>query len=121
MMNENMVIDEKVLSENADFLRAVVSAKTIEEAQNICAEYNIDLPADAWEEVREACRNGKLEMGELSEDDLDMVSGGRVNGSQLIALLSGVAGFGGLIALGSPIGILVGCMSIGFLAYKTFH
>ena len=77
-MNENFVIDEKLVSENSDFLKAVAAAKTVEEAQSICAEYNIELPKDAWEEIQRSYQSGKLGEGELSDDDLDAVSGGRI-------------------------------------------
>ena len=75
-MNENIVIDEKLISENSDFLKAVVVAKTVEEAQSICAQYNVELPKDVWEEIQRSYQSGKLDEGELSDDDLDAVSGG---------------------------------------------
>ena len=120
-MNENFVIDEKLVSENSDFLKAVAAAKTVEEAQSICAEYNIELPKDAWEDIQRSYQSGKLGEGELSDDDLDAVSGGRINGDHWLAALGGVAGLGATIALGNPLGMLVACAWIGYHAYKTFR
>lgn len=115
-MDENAVINEKLLAENADFLKAVVEAKTIEEAQTVCAEYNIELPENIWKEIQDS-----YHAGELSEDDLDAVSGGRkINGNHLLSALGGVVGLGAVIAAGSAAGVLVACAWIGYHAYKTF-
>jgi hypothetical protein len=115
-MNENIVIDEKLVIENTDFIKAVVGAKSIEEAQSICAEYNIELPEEAWREIQDTYRDG-----ELSEDDLSAVSGGKLNGNHLLSALAGIAGLGATIAAGSALGVLVACAWIGYHAYKTFR
>lgn len=114
-MNENVVINEELIAENADFLKAVVTANTIEEAQNICNEYNIVLPEDVWKNIRKSYSEG-----ELDEDDLDAVSGG-LDGGNLLSALSLVAGIGGTIMTGSALGILVACATIGYLGYKAFR
>lgn len=114
-MNENMIINEELLAENADFLKAVVVAKTIEEAQKICAEYNVELPEDVWQEIQNSYRDG-----ELGETDLDTVSGGKVSGSHLLSALGGVVGLGATIAAGSAGGVVVACAWIGYNAYKAF-
>lgn len=119
-MKENITINEELLTENADFLKAVVAAKTIEEAQNVCKEYNIELPEDVWKEIQNSYAEGKLGTGELSEDDLDTVSGGKINGSHLLNAIGGVVGLGAVIAAGSAAGVLVACAWIGYHTYKTF-
>lgn len=120
-MSENFVIDEKLVTENSDFLKAVAAAKTVEEAQGVCAEYNVDLPEDVWEEIQGSYHSGKLNEGELNDDDLDSVSGGRLNGSHLLNAIGGIAGLGVVIAAGNPVGVLVACAWIGFHAYRTFR
>lgn len=114
-MNENYVINDKLLAENADFLKAVVEAKTIEDARKVCAKYNTDLPEEVWDDILKAYRDG-----ELSENDLDAISGGKVNGSHLLSALGGVVGLGATIAAGSMGGVLVACAWIGYHAYKAF-
>lgn len=114
-MNENVVINEELLAENSDFLKAVLGAKTVEEAQNICAEYNIELPEDKWRDIQDSYRN----TGELGEDDLDAVSGG-VNGNSLLTTIASVVGLGAAVAAGSAAGVLVACAWIGYHGYKTF-
>ena len=119
-MDENGVINEKLLAENSDFLKAVVKAKTIEEARSICVEYNIELPDDVWKKIQDSYCNGNLDIDELSDDDLDAVSGGGQRGKAFLNLLGGVAGLGAAIAMGSPLGILVAFGWIGYYAYTTF-
>lgn len=114
-MNENVIIKEELIAENADFLKAVAGAKTIDEAKKICAEFNQELPEDVWKEVQAACRNG-----ELSEMDLDGVAGG-FSGSSLLNTLGGIAGLGGAIALGAPAGVLLAIAWIGYHGYMTFR
>lgn len=115
-MNENIIINEELLAENADFLKTVVGAKTIEDARKICVEYNVELPEDVWQEIQNACCEG-----ELGENDLDTVSGGKVSGSHLLSALGGVVGLGATIAAGSAGGVLVACAWIGYNAYKAFR
>lgn len=119
-MNDNVMIDEKLLTENADFLKAVVAAKTIEDAQKVCAEYNIELPEDAWKEIQQKHCAEAQNAGELKEDELDAISGGKVNGSHFLSALGGVAGLGAVVAAGSPAGVLVACAWIGYHGYKAF-
>lgn len=114
-MNENVVINEELIAENSEFLKAVVSAKTIDEAKNICAEYNIELPEDVWKQIQDSYRNG-----ELSEDELDSISGGKVNGDHLLNAIGGVVGLGATIAAGSAAGVLVACAWVGYHTYKAF-
>lgn len=113
-MNENVVINEELVAENADFLKAVLKAKTIDEAQKICAEYNVELPENVWEEAQAACREG-----ELDEDDLDAVAGG-FSGENLLKTIGGIAGLGAAIAAGSAVGVLLAFGWVGYYAYKTF-
>ena len=115
-MNENGIINEELIAQNADFLKAVVQAKTFEEAQGICAEYKIELPAEVWKDVQAAYSEG-----ELSEDDLGAVSGGKLNGNYLLQTIGGIAGLGGAIAMGAPAGVLLACAWIGYNAYRTFR
>lgn len=115
-MNNNIVINKELLEENADFLKAVVGAKTVEEAHHICEEYKVELPQAMWTEIRNSYSDG-----ELSEDDLDFVSGGKVNGEYLLKTIGGVVGLGATIAAGSAAGILVACAWIGYNGYKTFR
>lgn len=114
-MNENVMIKEDLIAENADFLKAVAGAKTIEEARKICTEYNQELPEDVWNEVQAACRNG-----ELSEEDLDGVAGG-FSGENLLKTLGGIAGLGAAIAAGAPAGVLLAVAWIGYHGYRTFR
>lgn len=114
-MNEIM-INEELIAENSDFLKAVVGASTIEEAQKICAEYNVELPEDVWKEIQNSNREG-----ELGEDELDAVAGGKVNGEYLLKTIGGVVGLGATIAAGSAAGVLVACAWIGYYGYKTFR
>lgn len=121
-MNENTIIDEKLLAENSDFLNAVVGAKTVEEAENICAEYHVELPEDMWKDIHNSYSEGKLDAGELGEDELDAVSGGRkLNGNYFLKTLAGVVGLGAVVAAGSAAGVLVACAWIGYNAYRTFR
>lgn len=115
-MNENIVIDEELIAQNADFLKAVAEAKTVEEAQKICAEYNVELPEEVWKEVQASCS-----CGELSEDELGTVSGGKINGKMLLTTLGNVGGVGAAIMAGSPAGVLLACAWLGYNAYKTFR
>lgn len=114
-MKENVTTKEELIAENADFLKTVAGAKTIEEARNICAEYNVELPEELWKEVQDACHNG-----ELSEDDLDIVAGG-FSGDSLLKTLGGIAGLGGAIAMGAPAGVLLAVAWIGYHGYNTFR
>ena len=114
-MNENVITKEELIAENADFLKTVAGARTIEEARKICAEYNVELPEELWNEVQSACRNG-----ELSEDDLCNVAGG-FSGENLLKTLGGIAGLGGAIAMGAPAGVLLAVAWIGYHGYKTFR
>lgn len=121
-LNENVIIDEEMLVENADFLKAVVGAKTVEEAQAICAEYKIELPEDMWKEIQNSYRDGELNMDELSEEELDEVAGGKkLNGNYLLQTLGGVVGLAAVVAAGSAPGVLIACAWIGYNAYKTFR
>ena len=100
-INGNNVIDEKLLAENSDFLKAVVGAKTVEEAKNICTEYNIELPEEMWDDIQSTYCNGKLDTSELNEEELDAVSGGKLNGNHLLQAVAGVVGLGAVVAAGS--------------------
>lgn len=93
-MNE-MMINEELVAENSDFLKAVVGAKTVEEAQKVCAEYNIELTDDVWKEVQNSYSDG-----ELGEDEMDTVAGGKVNSQYLLQTLGGIVGLGDVIAAG---------------------
>lgn len=119
-MNENPIINETLLNENADFLKAAVGAKTIEEAKNICAEYNIELPQDTWKEIQAAYCDGKQNSDELAEDDLNAISGG-MSGKSLLSTVGGVVGLGGAIMAGSAAGVLLACAWVGYYAYETFN
>lgn len=118
--NENFVIDEKLVAENSDFLKAVAEAKTIEQAQEVCSEYNVALPEEVWNGVKASYHSMVGDAGELSEDELLNVSGGRMNGNHFLNTLAGIAGLGAVIAAGSPAGVLVACAWIGYHGYKTF-
>ena len=114
-MNENIIVKEKLIAENADFLNAVAVAKTVEEARKICAEYNMELPEDVWKEVQNACSNT-----ELSEDDLGAVAGG-FSGDNLLKTLGGIAGLGAAVTAGAPAGVLLAVAWVGYYGYKTFR
>lgn len=115
-MYETTTINNEMLIENADFLKAVVGAETIEEAQQVCAEYHMELPEEVWAEIQKSFRNG-----ELGEDDLDVVNGGKkISGNHLLSALGGVVGLGATIAAGSAAGVVVACAWIGYHGYKTF-
>lgn len=118
--NENMVIDEKLLTDNAEFLKAVIGAKTVEEAQSICKEFNIVLPDDMWQNIKNSYRDGKLVTTELSENELSDVAGG-FSGDHLLNAIAGVVGLGAVVAAGSAAGCVVACAWIGYHAYKTFR
>lgn len=118
-VNENVIIDEKYVAENADFLKAVLEAKTLEEARHICDEYKIELPEEKWKEVEASFCGGVSNTEELSEEELCEVSGG-IRGSNLLSALGGIAGLGATIAIGSPLGIAVACAWIGYHGYKAF-
>ena len=120
-MSENIAINEQLLNENADFLKAVVGAKTIDEAQCICAEYNVELPDDTWKEIQNSYCDGKRNSGELGEDDLNSINGGKVNGNHLLSAVGGVVGLGVVIGAGSAAGVLVACAWVGYHTYKTFR
>ena len=120
--NENNGIQEELLIENTDFLKAVSGATTLEEAQSICTEYNIVLPEDMWKDIQLSYYDRKLGTGELDEEELEAVSGGiRINGDQLLQTAGGIVGLGAVIAAGSPAGVLVACAWIGYHGYKTFR
>lgn len=115
-MCETTTINNEMLIENADFLKAVVGAETIEDAQQVCAEYHMELPEEVWEEIQKSFRNG-----ELGEDDLDAINGGKkISGNHLLNTLGGVVGLGATIAAGSAAGVVVACAWIGYHGYKTF-
>lgn len=114
-MNENIIVNEEKLVENADFLKAVMGAKNIEEAQKICAEYNVELPEEEWKKIQDSCQDG-----ELGEVDLGAVSGG-LSGNHLLLTIGGVVGLGATIAAGSALGVLVACAWIGYNGYMAFR
>ena len=118
-MNENPIINETLLNENADFLKAAVGAKTIEEAKNICTEYNIELPQDVWEKIQAAYCDGKQNSDELAEDDLNAISGG-MSGKSLLSTVGQVVVAGTAITSGTAAGVLLACAWVGYYAYKTF-
>lgn len=119
-MNENGIINEELLAENSDFLKAVLKAKTIEEARGICAEYNVELPDDVWEKAQDSYCNRNLNTDELSDDELDAVSGGVARGKAMLTLLTSVSTLAGAITMGTPLGILLACGWVGYNLYTTF-
>lgn len=119
--NENAVANEELLAKNSDFLKAVVGAKTVEEAQDICAEYRVELPQDVWNGIQDSCRGGESGSGELSEDALSDVCGGTFNGENFLKTVGGIVGLGATVAAGSAAGVLVACAWVGYYGYKTFR
>ncbi len=116
---ENEVINEEFLAEHKDFLKDVINARTVEDAQAVCAGYGVELPESAWEEIRNTC--GTADDDLISEEELETVCGGRrVSGENLLKTLAGIAGLGAVVAAGSAAGVLVACAWIGYHAYKTF-
>lgn len=83
MTNEEM---EKLFQE-PEFINSLMNAKTAENIQAICKEKGLDLTDAEVNDVVDCLKAVKT--GELSDDDLENVSGGWVDqiGSMLIKML----------------------------------
>lgn len=115
--NENFAINEELIAEKADFLKAVVGAKTVEEAKRICSEYHEDFSAEMWAEIEEYSHIVVLDGDELSEDALDNVAGGKkLNGGALMTVVGIVGGIAG-----GPVGVLCVCATLGYYGYRIFN
>lgn len=75
---ENININEKVreLADNKEFMDRIHETKSIEEYQQLLAEYGVETTVEELKSGIEQMSAKLSENGELTADDLDMVAGG---------------------------------------------
>ncbi len=66
-------MDVKKLLENEDFIHAMENARDCAEATEVFRQYGFEVSEEELQKVKELCKDG-----ELSEDALENVAGGRL-------------------------------------------
>lgn len=122
-MENNQIMLDKIqkLMEEAEFVRKLENAKTVDASLSLLRDNGITVTADEIEVgYRKGMHyledNGYIENGELTEAGLDMVSGGSRFGYGVAKLGSGVAGAGlGLMLAGVCLTPAAGFIIVGTL------
>lgn len=91
----------KDLVENEEFKKAASKVETVEEAVNLCKAYGVEITGD---ELVDAIKKSNDADAELSEEDLDKVSGGGITAAiYALGFIFGMSPLGALVLCGAVV------------------
>lgn len=88
MANQGTNIGFDQLLQNEEFVERFQNAETLEQVQEVCAEFGLQLTEEETQALLKTMYAVCKPEGELSEDEMEAVSGGWVKGA--IAFVGGV-------------------------------
>ena len=111
MTNQETNIGFDQLLKNEEFVKRFQNAENLEQVQEVCAEFGLQLTAEETQALTKAMYVVCAPEGELSEDEMEAVSGG----SFLAVLSVGGAVIGGVWKWAKE------CQDPNSAAYKATH